>query len=77
MHNKTYSVDFKKCANSSYKQFELNDDSLIVRTHRVTGSSSTNSTQYSFSNTGGQYQKIRIELSDFSDYFEPDGTHSH
>lgn len=29
-----------------------------------------------FNNTGGTYQKMRIKLSDFSDYFNPDGTHT-
>lgn len=33
-------------------------------------------TYFDFSKTGGTYEKIRIKLSDFSDYFNTNGTHS-
>ncbi|MEE1061545.1 MAG: hypothetical protein UH080_06970 [Ruminococcus sp.] len=40
------------------------------------GGYTANQSLYNFGNTGGKYKKIRIKLSEFSDYFNEDGAYT-
>lgn len=48
---------------------------FLVKT--TTGFSGNNAEVLKFSNSGGTYQKIRLKLSDFSAYFNENGTRTH
>ena len=69
-------LNFSECLTSP-KSLSLNaeidyDQWLYISS----GSGVSGAKYYSFDSTGGRYRKIRIKLSDFSDYFNEDGSHT-
>ncbi|MGN1112375.1 MAG: dockerin type I repeat-containing protein [Acutalibacteraceae bacterium] len=64
------------------QQFDFTTDSVYKSlpsesgyNYQLNGGGNRNNV-INFTNTGGVYQKIRIKLSDFSSYFNEDGTHT-
>lgn len=76
MAGKGYSVYFKDCVNKlKFLNLPKNQEFYYDKLTNLSGSYFTNIYDlYTFDNTGGEYEKVKIKLSTFSPYFNEDGS---
>lgn len=76
MAGKGYSVYFKDCVNKlKFLNLPKNQEFYYNKLINLGGSYFTNIYDiYTFDNTGGEYEKVKIKLSTFSPYFNEDGS---
>ncbi len=71
-----YKLYFKDCI-SAPSSIEIPDtEKYAMYTFDSSGGGGNTYRGYSFANTGGKYKKVRIKLSEFSSYFNEDGSHT-
>lgn len=73
--NKSIDIKFTDCKEGVKFVSGINSEYIIFSCNRSGGSSTDNI--YSYNNTGAYYQKVKVKLSDFSDYFNEDGSRTY
>lgn len=73
--NKSIDIKFTDCKEGVKFVNGVNSEYNIFSCNRSGGSSTDNI--YSYNNTGAYYQKVKVKLSDFCDYFNDDGSHTY
>lgn len=73
--NKSIDIKFTDCKEGVKFVSGINSEYIIFSCNRSGGSSTDNI--YSYDNTGAYYQKVKVKLSDFSDYFNEDGSRTY
>ena len=71
-----YKLYFKDCISAPAIIDIPDTEKYAMYTYDSSGGGGSVYRGYSFANTGGIYKKIRIKLSEFSSYFNEDGSHT-
>ena len=71
-----YKLYFKDCISAPTSIDIPDTEKYAMHTGGSSGSGGNINRTYSFANTGGKYKKVRIKLSEFSSYFNEDGSHT-
>lgn len=74
-HDNKTDIKFTDCKEGVKFVSGINSEYIIFSCNRSGGSSTDNI--YSYNNTGAYYQKVKVKLSDFSDYFNEDGSRTY
>lgn len=73
---KQYAVQYKDCIGKNTVVSMPSSESYTRFVSANGGSSGNSYASYSFANTGGEYAKLRVKLSDVSSYFNSDGSYT-